>query len=199
MRLYAPNQRVPDVTVRREDNLPDPEVNATHNDWYAQAWETEFGEVLFGNTTETTTVEASVTKITDKTKDDATTTENEVVKTATVEKVNGDKTSSDNVTSFDLDVSNNPYLLTTPPIQGHPKTPELPPKVVGYTPRKVGRYNLRPNPKPNVNPDFRMLDSVTTEHTSYSSLNGKDQYTIPNRNDNVKFMQLSKLHKYYRY
>ena len=51
LRLYAPNQRVPDVTVRREDYLPDPEVKTTHNDWYAQAWETEFGEVLFGNTT----------------------------------------------------------------------------------------------------------------------------------------------------
>ena len=37
LRLYAPNQRVPDVTVRREDYLPDPEVKTTHNDWYAQA------------------------------------------------------------------------------------------------------------------------------------------------------------------
>ena len=53
LRLYAPNQRVPDVTVRREGYLLDPEVKTTHNDWYAQAWETEFGEVLFGNTTET--------------------------------------------------------------------------------------------------------------------------------------------------
>ena len=53
LRLYAPNQRVLDVTVRREDYLPDPEVKTTHNDWYAQAWETEFGEVLFGNTKKT--------------------------------------------------------------------------------------------------------------------------------------------------
>ena len=73
-----------------------------------------------------------------------------------------DKTSSDNVTSFNLDVSDNPYILTPPPIQSPPKTPELPPIVVGYNPRKVGRYNLRPNPRPNANPDFRMLDSATT-------------------------------------
>ena len=37
LRLYAPNQRIPDVTVRAEDYLPDPEVKTTHNDWYAQA------------------------------------------------------------------------------------------------------------------------------------------------------------------
>ena len=54
LRLYAPNQRVPDVTVRGEGYLPDPEVETTHNDWYAQAWETEFGEVLFGTPTEKT-------------------------------------------------------------------------------------------------------------------------------------------------
>ena len=91
------------------------------------------------------------------------TTENDVVQTATNENTEGNRTPSDNVTSFDLDISNIPYILTPPPIQSPPKTPELPPIVVGYNPRKVGRYNLRPNPRPNVIPDFRMLDSVTTE------------------------------------
>ena len=90
-----------------------------------------------------------------------------MAKTATVENSDGDKTSSDNITSFNLDVSDNPYILTPPPIQSTPpkkkKTPELLPIVVGYNPGKVGRYNLRPNPRPNVNPDFSMLDSVTTE------------------------------------
>ena len=98
-----------------------------------------------------------------KTATSETTTENDVVQTATNEITEGDKTSSDNVTSFNLDVSDKPYILTPPPIQSPPKTPELPPIVVGYNPRKVGRYNLRPNPRPNVNPDFRMLDSVTTD------------------------------------
>ena len=170
LRLYAPNQRVPDVTVRREDYLPDPEVKTTHNDWYAQAWETEFGEVLFGNTTNNATDETTVTEITDTAENDVvqTTTsenitENDVVQTTTNENTEEDKTSSDNVTSFNLDVRNNPYISTPPPIGSPPKTPELPLIVVGYNPRKVGRYNLRPNPRPNVNPDFRMLDSVTTE------------------------------------
>ena len=51
LRLYAPIQRVPDVTVRKEDYLPDPQVKATQENWYAQAWETDFRKVLFGNTT----------------------------------------------------------------------------------------------------------------------------------------------------
>ena len=67
-KLYATNHRVPHVTVRREDYLPDREVEATHNDWYAQAWETEFGEVLFGTSTKNPTEEATITQITDKTR-----------------------------------------------------------------------------------------------------------------------------------
>ena len=119
-RLYA---RVPDVTVRREDYLPDPEVKTTHNDWYAQAWETEFGEVLFGTPTENSTEEATITEIRDKTEDFETTTENKVAKTVTVENSDGDKTSPDNVTSFFLDVRDKPYILTPPPIQSPPKLP----------------------------------------------------------------------------
>ena len=57
-----------------------------------------------------------------------------------------------------------PIFDSTAYTKPHPKkNPELPPIVVGYNPRRLGRYNLRPNPKPNVNPDFRKLDSVTTE------------------------------------
>ena len=115
--LYAPNQRVPDVTVKGEDYLPDPEVKTTHNDWCAQAWETEFGEVLFGTPTAKTPEETTITEITDKTEDDAITSENEVVKTVTVENTEEDRTSSDNVTSINLDVSDNPYILSPPPIE----------------------------------------------------------------------------------
>ena len=163
LRLYSPNQQVPDVTIRGEAYLPDPEVKTTHNDWYAQAWETEFGEVLFRTPTENSPKEATITEITGKTEVDATTTVNEVVKTTTVENTEEDKTSSDNVTSFILDVSDNRFSVTPPPIESPNKNPELPHTTVGYNPRKVGRYNLRPNQRHNVNSDFKLLDSVTTE------------------------------------
>ena len=110
-----------------------------------------------------------------------------MVQTTTNVNTEDDKTSSDNVTSFNLDVSDNPYILTPPPIQSPPKTPELPPIVVGYNPRKIGRYNLRPNPRPNANPDFRMLDSVTTEDLRSTQDWMKNHHTKPNRNDYVKF------------
>ena len=169
------HQRVTDVTVRKEDYRPDPEVRTTHNDWYAQAWETEFGEVLIGNTADNTAKETAIKEVTDQVGESVQTTENEVVKTTTIEtttendvvqtneNTEGYKISSDNVTSFNLDVSDNPYILTPPPMQSPHKTPELPPIVVGYNPRKVGRFNLRPIPRPNVNLDFRMIDSVTTD------------------------------------
>ena len=64
LRLDAPNQRVPDVTVRGEDYLLDPEVEITQNDWYAEASETEIGEVLFGTPTKDQPEEATVTEVT---------------------------------------------------------------------------------------------------------------------------------------
>ena len=136
LRLYAPNQRVLDVTFRGEDYLRDPEVKTTHNSWYAQAWETGFEEVLFGTPTENAS-EATITEIADNAEDDAVTTENEVVKTTINENTEEDKTSSDKVTSFNLDDSDNPYNLTSRPMESPPKTPELPPVAVGYIPRKL--------------------------------------------------------------
>ena len=95
LRLYAPNQRVPDVKV--EDQLPDPEVKTTHDDWYAQAWETEFGEVLFGTPTENDNEEATITEV--QTEDENTTEHETVIATAD-ENTTMDKTSSGDNTSF---------------------------------------------------------------------------------------------------
>ena len=160
LRLYAPNQRVPDVTVKVEDHLPDPEVKTTHDDWYAQAWETEFGEVLFGNSSEKQNEEATITEVQIE---DGTTTEHEQVITTADENIKADTTSPENNTSFNLDVSDNLFIMTPPPMESPPIPPTLPPIVVRYNPRKTGRYNLRPNSRPNAHPDFRMLDAVTTE------------------------------------
>ena len=115
-----PNQRVPDVTVRGEDYLPDPEVKTTHNDWYAQSWKTEFGEVLFGSPTETSAEETTITKITNLDDDDATNTQNEMDKTTAETNIEEDKTSFDSATSFNLDVSNNPYIITPLPMTSPP-------------------------------------------------------------------------------
>ena len=74
-----------DVTVRGEDYRLDPEVKTTHIDWYAQAWKTEFGVVLFGTPKENPSEETTITEITEETKNDAVALEKVVVKTTTVE------------------------------------------------------------------------------------------------------------------
>ena len=88
--------------------------------------------------------------------------------TTTNENLAAEPPPSGNETSLNLDVSDNPFIMTPPPIESPPIPPTLPPIVVGYNPRKTERYNLRPNPRPNVHPDFRMLDAVTTEDTSHT-------------------------------
>ena len=163
LRLYAPNQRVPDVTVKVEDQLPDPEVKTTHDDWYAQAWETEFGEVLFGNSSEKANEEATITEVTTH---DVTTTESEAAITTAVETSTENNISPGNNTTFIFDISDNPYIRTPRPMESPPIPPNIPPIVIGYNPRKTGRYNLRPNPRPNAHPDFRMLDAIITEESS---------------------------------
>ena len=65
--------------------------------------------------------------------------------------------------SLNLDVGDNPYIMTPPPTKSPPIPPTLPPIVVGFNPRKTGRYSLRQYSKPNTHPAFWMLDAVTAE------------------------------------
>ena len=117
LRLYE--HSVPGVTVKVEDQLPDPEVKTTHDDWYAQALETEFGEVLFGTSTENDNEEATITEIQSE---DGATTEHETVIINTEENITTDKTSSGDNASFNLDVSDNPFIMTPPPTERPPNT-----------------------------------------------------------------------------
>ena len=68
---------------------------------------------------------------------------------------------SPDFSNLTTDVGDNPYKRRPPPIQSPPIPPKSPPTVIGYNPRKTGKYNLRPNPKPNADPDFRRLDAIT--------------------------------------
>ena len=97
-----------------EDQLADPEVKTTRDDWYAQAWKTEFGEVLFGNSSEKENEKAMITEVPTE---NGSTTEQETVITTADENSTVDKTSSGNNTSFGLDVSDNPFIMTSPPME----------------------------------------------------------------------------------
>ena len=46
IRPYVPEQRIPVVTVRANEDLPDPDVKVSHNEWYAVSWEMDFGKQI---------------------------------------------------------------------------------------------------------------------------------------------------------
>ena len=74
--------------------------------------------------------------------EEGTTTDHKTIITTADENTTMDKTSSGDNTSFNLDVSDNPFITTSPPTESPPIPPTLPPIVVGYNPRKTGSYNL---------------------------------------------------------
>ena len=202
---------MPDAKIRPEVYLPDPEVKTTHDDWYAHAWETEFGEVIFGDNTKLPTEEATITEVEDQqltTKTDSVkTTEKSALdylsmrsdSTKTVEKTvvdvtssptdsvkttetqacddksapndpvkttgkiadvnpaqsnpanvaddpiifNGDKTSSDNGTTYNLDVGDNIYSAHPPPIDSPPLTQA---STCGRWIQPKERWQIQPTP-----------------------------------------------------
>ena len=127
IRLYVREHRIPDVSVQSNEYLPDLDVKVSHNEWYAVSWEMEFGNEIDEHETSGSagTNEQTVTQ-------KATNMGNENM----TQKVTDNRNDDTNVVRpTSSDISN----LTTD----------------GYNPRKKAKYNLRPNPKPNANPDFR--------------------------------------------
>ena len=163
IRPYVPEQCMPDVTVRANEYLPDPDVKVSHNEWYAVSWEMDFGKQIdehqmSGNTNN---AQQGVTQKVTNTHDEATsqrTTEKQT------EDTNDVILSSPDFSIPTTDVGDNPYIRRPPPTERPPIPPRSPPTFIGYNPRKTAKYNLRPNPKPNANPDFRRLDAMTTTH-----------------------------------
>ena len=158
-----PEQRVPDVTVRANEYFPDPDVKVSHNEWYAVSWEMDFGKQIDEHESPTNAERNQQVVIQEMTNSyDATTTQQESDNQP--EDTNGAASPSPDFSNLTTDAGDNPYIRRPPPIESPPIPPRSPPTTVGYNPRKIAKYNLRPNPKPNANPDFRRLDALTTTH-----------------------------------
>ena len=71
---------------------------------------------------------------------------------------------SPDFSNLTTDVGDNPYIRRLPPIESPAIPTRSPPTVDGYNPRKVAKCILRPNPKPDANPDFRPLDAMLSTH-----------------------------------
>ena len=154
IRPYVPEQRMPDVTVRTNEYLPDPDVKVSHTEWYAVAWEMDFGKQIDEHETSKGTEIRQHVEI-----QEATNTNNEAITPQMPRNYNEDTNDvappSPDFSNLTTDVGDNPHIRRPQPIESPPISPRSPPTNVGYNPRKVAKYNLRPNPKPNANPDFR--------------------------------------------
>ena len=153
IRLYVPEERMPDVTVRSNEYLPDPDVNVSHNEWYAVSWEMDFGKQLEEHETSKSTKNNQQVEIQEVTNMNDETTTPQMPRN-NIEGTNDVAPPSPDFSNLTKDVGDNPYIHRLPPTESPPITPKSPPTVIGYNPRKTAKYNLRPNPKPNVDPDF---------------------------------------------
>ena len=148
---YVPEQRIPDVTVRANEYLPDPDVKKSHNEWYAVSWEMDFGKQI------------DELETPGKTENKQQTTTQKVPNSQPGNTDDVTQTSPD-FSNLTTDVGDNPHIRRPPPNERPPFPPGSPTTIVGYNPRKISKYNLRPKPKSNANPDFRRLDAMTTTH-----------------------------------
>ena len=158
-----PDQRLPDVTVRANEYLPDPDVKVSHNEWYAVSWVMDFGKQIEEHELPANAERNQQVVIHEETNTNDETTTPQVPGNQT-ENTNDATSSSLVFSNLTTDVGDNPYIRRPPPIESPPIPPRSPFTNVGYNPRKIAKYNLRPNPKPNANPDFRRLDAITTTH-----------------------------------
>ena len=163
IRPYVPEQRLPDVTVRADNYLPDPDVKISHNEWYAVSWEMDFGKQIDESESRENenNHQQPVTQEVANTQDEPATQQ---ILDKEPETTDDKAPPSPDFSNLTTDVGDNPYIRRPPPIEDPPIPPKSPPTIVGYNPRKIAKYNLRPNPKPNTNPDFRRLDAITTTH-----------------------------------
>ena len=144
IRPYVPEQRLPDVTVRANDYLPDPDVKVSHNEWYAVSLEMDFDKQIDEHETSESTRNnhhKEIQELTNTNDDDTTpqTSKNYI------EDTNDVAPPSPDFSNLTTDVGDNPYIRRPPPIESPPIPPRSPPTTIGYNPRKIAKYNLTLN------------------------------------------------------
>ena len=163
IRPYVRDQRMPDVTVRSNEHLPDPDVKVSHNEWFAVSWEMDIGKQIDEHETPKRAEPNQQVVTQEETNANDETMTPQLPRNQT-DDTNDVTSPSPDFSNLTTDVGDNPYIRHPPPIEIPPVPPKSPTMTLGYNPRKIAKYNLRPNPKPNANPDFRQLDAMTTTH-----------------------------------
>ena len=127
IRPYVPEQRMPDVTIRANEYLPDPDVKVSHNVWYAVSWEMDFGKQIGEHETSKSTENNQHVEIQEvtNTNDEATTPQ---MPRNYIKDTNDVAPPSPDFSNFTTDVGDNPYIRRPPPIKSPPISPKTTPK-----------------------------------------------------------------------
>ena len=100
----------------------------------------------------------------------------------TNDELDEDTSSTPDFSNLTTDAGDNPFITNPPPIDDLDYQNESSPISIGYNPRKVADYNLRPNPTPKTKLDFRRLDALditrNIKQISESRLNQPDGFQI---------------------
>ena len=119
IRPYKPEQRIPDVTVRANEYLPDPDVKVSHNEWYAVSWEMDFGKQIDEHDTLGKTGNEKQVMI-----QEVTNTHDEETTQQVSENQTGDMNDatppSPDFSNITENAGDNPYILRPPPIESPP-------------------------------------------------------------------------------
>ena len=142
MRQFTPRQPPADITVKPQDYKSDPEMSLHHDDLYARAWEYEYDQPLFDNENDNAVPPNSKEILVQS-------------DFSTEEKKN--TPGKPHVCSPEIfpntdklgDVTD-----TCPHMESDVETSSEQPQNSPTNPRR-SKYNLRHNPKPNCNDDYR--------------------------------------------
>ena len=142
LRQFTPRQPLPDVPVTQREWQPDPEVVITHDDLYARAWECEYDEPIF---------DSDYNKL-------ATPSPPEIT-------IRSEQTADEMRNTPGITPENPPEIIPQP--DGSPDgrdvdrntQPDADMSVEQLDPMPTNpcssKYDLRHNPKPNCNEDYR--------------------------------------------
>ena len=142
LRLFTPHQPIPDTPVTPREWQPDPEVNIKHDDLYARAWECEYDKPMFDSDRNNMVIPNSpeVSVRPEEAADEATSTpgtiQEDPLEILPHTRDIDDGTDTDHYMHPDADTS----------VEQIDPTPTNP---------RSSKNDLRHNPRPNCNDDYR--------------------------------------------
>ena len=142
LRQFTPRQPPADITVKPQENKSDPEVSLNHDDLYAREWEYDFEQPIFGAKN-----------------DNEAPTNSEEIPVQSDFSMEEMRNTPGNPHVCSPDIFPNLYQLgdvtdTCPHMEIDVDTSSEQPQNISTDPRS-SKYNLRHNPKPNCNDEYR--------------------------------------------